>query len=157
MYPICLRYCKDEASAADALQVGFIKVFKNINSYNEIGHFGGWVRKIIVRTALDQIRKDKVHMSFDLENISELNHSYSMTLDFDDFNYNQLLSFLNSLPDGYRLVFSMFVLDDMSHAEIAEALNITENTSRSQLYKARKMLQSILKEKNYKTKEYINH
>jgi RNA polymerase sigma-70 factor (ECF subfamily) len=144
MYPICLRYCKDEASAADALQVGFIKIFKNISLFRGEGSFDGWIRKIIVRASLDQIRKDKVAFSQDLELVNESNYSYTMSMDFDDFNYKQLLSLLASLPQGYQLVFSMFVIDELSHAEIAEALNISESTSRSQLFKARKMMQSLI-------------
>jgi RNA polymerase sigma-70 factor (ECF subfamily) len=81
MYPICLRYCKDEASAADALQVGFIKIFKNISLFRGEGSFDGWIRKIIVRASLDQIRKDKVAFSQDLELVNESNYSYTMSMD----------------------------------------------------------------------------
>lgn len=149
MYPICLRYCKDKSSAADALQVGFIKIFKNISSFRGDGSFEGWIRKIIVRASLDQIRRDKDSFCQDIELVNESQHSYNMNMDFDDFNYNQLLSMLATLPQGYRLIFSMFVIDEMSHIEIAEALNISDSTSRTQLFKARKMMQSLIKEGSY--------
>lgn len=149
MYPICLRYCKDEASAADALQIGFIKIFKNISMYRGEGSFEGWMRKIIVRSSLDQIKQDKAAFSQDLELVNENQHSYSLNMDFDDFNYKQLLSMLATLPQGYQLVFSMFVIDEMSHIEIAEALNISESTSRTQLFRARKAMQSLIKEGSY--------
>jgi len=156
MYSICLRYCKDAASAADALQLGFIKVFKNIGSFKGDGSFEGWIKKIIVRAAIDQFNKDKKQLFYDLDNINEKNYSYDLKLDFDNFDYNQLLNLIEKLPDGYRVVFSMYVLDELSHKEIAAALNISLNTSRSQLLKARKLLQSLIKNNPYLVSKYLN-
>jgi RNA polymerase sigma-70 factor (ECF subfamily) len=149
MYPICLRYCKDEASAADALQKGFIRIFQKVSLFRGEGSFEGWMRKIIVRSALDQIKRDKAAIYYELDHVNENEISYNMNMDFDDFNYQQLLSMLATLPQGYRLVFSMFVIDEMSHAEIAESLKISESTSRTQLLRARKTMQSLIKEGSY--------
>lgn len=144
MYGICLRYCKDDSTAAEALQTGFIRVFKNLNSFRNEGELGGWIRKIIVRSAIDQIKKEKISFCDDLTIIDELDNSYTMEISFDSFNYDQLIGLLNRLPKGYKMVFSMFVLDELDHSEIAATLGISEATSRTQLFKARKMLQSFI-------------
>ena len=146
MYSICLRYCKHEAAAADALQNGFIKVFKNIASYRSEGDLGGWIRKIIIRSAIDQLKQEKITLSDDLNVIDELVHSYTEDVAFDSFTYEQLIRLIDRLPKGYKMVFSMHVLDEMDHCEIAETLSISEVTSRTQLFKARKLLQSYIKE-----------
>ena len=149
MYSICLRYCKDEVSAADALQVGFIKVFKNLSKYNYTGQLGAWIRRIIVNACLDQINLDKRHFATELNIDTDSEQEYHMDLMFDDFNYKRLLSLLNKLPEGYRVVFSMSVLDELTHSEIAESLNISVSTSRSQLLKARKQMQQLIVSDKY--------
>jgi len=145
MYSICLRYCKDGSSAAEALQVGFIKVFRSITNYQGAGSLGAWIRKIIVNACLDQIKLDKRHFSDEIDSAAFAEYSYELEHEFDDFNYQQLLRLLDQLPMGYRVVFTMNVLDEMSHAEIAAALNISVSTSRTQLLKARKAMQSLIK------------
>lgn len=146
MYSICLRYCHDQASAADALQEGFIKVYKYLNSFNNTGNLYSWIKKIIVRSCLDQIKKEKANFSIDIDQISTVDHHYELDLNFDDYTYNKVLQVLNKIPQGYKIVFSMYVLDEMSHSEIASMLNITESTSRTQLYKARKLIKKNLVE-----------
>ncbi|MBK7096070.1 MAG: sigma-70 family RNA polymerase sigma factor [Saprospiraceae bacterium] len=146
MFGICLRYCRDDTIAAEALQTGFIRVFKNLSSFRNEGDLGAWIRKIIVRTAIDQVKKEKLSFSDDLTMIDELDNSYTMDFSFDSFNYDRLISLLDRLPKGYKMVFSMFVIDELDHSEIAETLGISEATSRTQLFKARKMLQSLIVE-----------
>jgi RNA polymerase sigma factor (sigma-70 family) len=146
MYGICLRYCKDDSAAAEALQTGFIRVFKNLDSFRNEGELGAWIRKIIVRSAIDHVKKEKISFYDDLSIIDELDNSYTMDFSFDSFNYDQLISLLDHLPKGYKMVFSMFVIDELDHSEIAETLGISEATSRTQLFKARKMLQSLIAE-----------
>lgn len=148
MYSICLRYCHDPASAADALQMGFIKVFQNVERINDFASLGGWIRKIIIRSAIDEIKKKKALFYDDIENINENNFSYTIDFDFDDFTVSQLKKLIDQLPEGYKLVFSMFVLDDMTHKEIGDTLNISESTSRSQLFRARNMMQDFLSNKS---------
>ncbi len=144
MYSICLRYCHDPASAADALQEGFIKVYKYINSYNKSGNLYSWIQKIIVRSCLDQIKKEKSHFSIDVTEMNSIDHNYEIDFDFDDYTYNKVLEILETIPSGYKIVFSMYVLDELSHKEIAVLLDISESTSRTQLYKARKLIQKKL-------------
>jgi RNA polymerase sigma-70 factor (ECF subfamily) len=146
MYGICLRYCKDEFVAAEALQTGFIRVFNKLRSFRNESEPGAWIRKIIIRSAIDQVKKEKIAFSDDLSMVNEPDNSYTADFSFDSFDYDQLISLLDRLPKGYKMVFSMFVLDDLDHREIADALGISEATSRTQLFKARKMLQSFIVE-----------
>lgn len=148
MYSICLRYCSDDHQAQDALQNGFIRVFRNLNKYRFDGPLGAWIRKIIIRSAIDQIGLNKKYQSLftdvELDSITDQGVEWS-----DDMTYNQILKLVDNLPPGYKMVFTMYVLDDMSHAEIAEILHITESTSRSQLKKARSLIKKQMLEKNY--------
>ncbi len=154
MYSICLRYCKDCSSASDALQMGFIKIFKNIHKFRNDGSLGGWIRRIIINESLGILRIAKSKFTHDLEAVNDIDMSVEIDLDFDDFNYKRMINLINQMPDGYRAVFSMAVLDNLSHREIGEILNITENTSRSQLLRARKMMQEKILSDNYLVSEY---
>lgn len=148
MYSICLRYCSDDHQAQDALQNGFIRVFRNLNKYRFDGPLGAWIRKIIIRSAIDQIGLNKKYQSLftdvEVDSITDQGVEWS-----DDMTYNQILKIVDNLPPGYKMVFTMYVLDDMSHAEIADILHITESTSRSQLKKARSLIKKQMLEKNY--------
>lgn len=148
MYSICLRYCSDDHQAQEALQNGFIRVFRNLNKYRFDGPLGAWIRKIIIRSAIDQIGLNKKYQSLftdvEVDSITDQGVEWS-----DDMTYNQILKIVDNLPPGYKMVFTMYVLDDMSHAEIADILHITESTSRSQLKKARSLIKKQMLEKNY--------
>lgn len=149
MYSICLRYQNDVSSANEALQRGFIKVFENLHKYKDQGNLGGWIKTIIVRTCIDMIKEQKKIRFEDIDQIREMASKESEHYqDFSHIDYKALLTLLEQLPLGYRTVFSMYVLDEMKHEEIAKTLKITVGTSRSQLSKARKMLQELVK-KNY--------
>ncbi len=154
MYNICLRYCISPDAAADSLQNGFIKVFKNLKQYNGEGELGAWIRKIIVRSSLDQLKINQNNFTEDLALSPEIESSEDPQLSFDTFDYDRLINLLNTLPIGYKMVFSMFVLDDMSHKEIAENLNISVATSRTQLLKARKQLKKNISKDPYLAKRY---
>ena len=125
------------------LQDGFIKVFKYIGTFKFEGSFEGWVRRIMVNTAIEHIRKKKqVHVFDDVENIiespeSELNITGKL-------NEKELLKMVRLLPDGYRTVFNMYVIEGYSHKEIAETLGIAEGTSKSQLSKSKEFLKTLL-------------
>lgn len=148
MYSICLRYCPDQHSAQDALQNGFIKVFKNLDKYRNDGALGAWIRKIIVRASIDQLDLQKKHRT--LFTTDEVESHTDIIEDWhESMTYDELLKLINKLPLGYKMVFTMYVLDDLSHAEIAESLKITESTSRTQLKKARTLIKKQLLEKNY--------
>ena len=143
MYAICLRYMNNEDEAKDALQEGFIKVFKNIDKFRFTGSFEGWLKRIFVNTSIEQIRKRKVHLDVnEMKGDLQLIDSSSATSTMDA---EKMMKLVQQLPEGYRTVFNMFVVDGYSHKEISAELEISESTSKSQLFKARKQLQVWLK------------
>ena len=143
MYSICLRYMTNEDEAKDALQEGFIKVFKNISKYTFLGSFEGWLKRIFINTSIEQIRKRKMHLDVDEININQVRLTESIKT--GSLDAEKMMALVQQLPAGYRTVFNMFVVDGFSHREISEHLGINENTSKSQLFKARKQLQVWLK------------
>lgn len=144
MMAVCLRYMGTRDDAEDILQEGFITLFSRLDSYSGEGSFEGWARKIFVNTALMNLRKkDALKMSEDLE--TAWNVSSDGVSQIQSAGYHELLKLIASLPTGYRTVFNLFVVEGYSHKEIAQALGITEATSRSQLQRARVMLQDKIK------------
>jgi RNA polymerase sigma factor (sigma-70 family) len=139
MMGVCVRYSRDRMEAEDLLQECFIKVFMNISTFKNEGPIELWVRRIIINTSIKRYHK----MSYQNESPSsdlmpdKLN-DYSA---YDTILYDELLGLVNSLPDGYRVVFNLYAIEGYSHKEIADLLNIKEATSRSQLVKARMVLQ----------------
>lgn len=144
LYPICLRYCKDEQSASSALHNGFLKIYKYISSLDDFNKLVAWMNRIIVNASLDQLKADK---KFSFVEISDEHFEHDDSVEKTGTVQDKYLPLLKLLPNGYRLVFSMRVLEEFSHKEIAQTLGITENTSRSQLMKARKMLKRIIDQK----------
>jgi RNA polymerase sigma factor (sigma-70 family) len=142
MMTVCLRYARHRAEAEDLLQDGFIKVFDNMRQFEGKGSLEGWIRRIMVNTALKSISK----LAFQRENIGTegmIESSVTPSV-LSHLSEQELLGLISKLPSGYRTVFNLFVLEDMSHREISEILGIEESTSRSQLVKARNMLQSFV-------------
>ena len=142
MLGVCMRYARNNADAEDMLQDAFIKVFDKIKQFKGEGSFEGWIRKIVVNTALKKytlIRYDKEiigHEGVDAE------HFFSTEqVAYSHLSEKELLQLVNKLPDGYRFVFNMYVIEGYSHDEIATLLGIQSGTSRSQLAKARMLLQ----------------
>lgn len=146
MYAICLRYMGDRDAAEDILQDGFVTLFSKLDSYSGAGSFEGWARKIFVNTALMSLRKKDV-----LKNSDDVDAAWNITSDepsaIQKIGYADLLEMISKLPPGFRTVFNMYVIEGYSHKEIAEALGISETTSRSQLQRARMLLQSKIKER----------
>ncbi len=143
---ICMRYTNNTDEAYDILQDTFIKVFEKIISYKNEGSFEGWLKRICVNTALDHIRRNKMDkFTDDVDSVQFKLSSSQGTL--DDLLAEDLMEILKSLPVGYRTVFNMYVIDGYSHKEIADHLNITESTSKSQFSRARAILQKIIIEK----------
>lgn len=138
MYGVCLRYYPNAEIARDILQDGFIKVFENIHSFRFEGSLEGWIRRIMVNTALEYHRKKKDDRAVNLSNAS-LIIDENWTLNND---YQFLLSIVSSLPKQYRLVFNLYAIEGYSHIEIAKLLNITESTSKSNYSRARAILRS---------------
>lgn len=145
MMSVCLRYLKNKQEAEDVLQDGFVKVFDKLDSYVSSGSFEGWIRRIMVNTALDQIRKNN-KFSFS-ENVDELGYKLGKDSTIQgDLAANDLLKMINEMPQGYRVVFNMFAIEGYSHKEIAKTLGVTENTSKSQFARARAYLKNKLEE-----------
>ncbi len=144
MLSICRSYVSDLQHAEDCMLKGFVKVFKNIDSYKSEGSFEGWIRRIMVNECLDFIKLNKRMMYLDELEIKEESEDFEE--DISDLNAQELL---DQLPESYRTVFNLFVLEDFSHKEIAETLFISEATSRTQLVRAKnKLKELILNQKN---------
>ena len=146
LFGVCLRYTGNQFDAEDVLQEGFVKIFKNIGMYSEEKSFEGWIRRIMINTAITFYRRnlkhayhDDVDESFDLHGDIGPDHS-------TDFSKEELMKAINALPSGYKMVFNMYVIEGYKHKEIAEALDIDINTSKSQLSRAKKYLQRELLE-----------
>ncbi len=150
MYALCRRYISDKDEIKDTLQEGFIKVFENIGSYRGEGSLEGWVRKIIVNTALTTLRKSKSSIFVRIEETEEetnttlTEENQEDALFNTDFNKEDLLSAIEDLPTNYKIIFNLFCLENYSHREISEMLSITEESSRTRLNRARKILQEKL-------------
>lgn len=143
MMAVCYRYSKNQEEAEDILQDGFIKIFKNLESYNFIGSFEGWIRKIMVNTALDHIRKNsKFLLDTQLEQVDY--HLGKEDLALDNLMVEDLLEIISKMPEGYKVVFNMFAIEGFSHQEIANSLGISESTSKSQYMRAKAFLKAKL-------------
>lgn len=139
-----MRYVGDRVVAEDVMQEGFITLFTRLDSYKGEGSFEGWARRIFTTTSLMYLRKkDALKMSDELETVKGM--KTETTSQIQDIGYKELMDLIMSLPTGFRTVFNMYVIEGYSHKEIAEILDITETTSRTQLSRARLWLQSRIK------------
>lgn len=144
MMALCLRYMGDRETAEDVLQDGFVTLFSKLGSYLGEGSFEGWARKIFVNTALMSLRKnDVLKQTDDIDAAWDLSSSEPSAI--DRLSYGELTGLVASLPPGFRTVFNMYVVEGYSHKEIAQELGISEVTSRSQLLRARALLQEKIK------------
>jgi RNA polymerase sigma factor (sigma-70 family) len=142
MYGICYRYVKDPMLAEDILITAFTKIFEKIEQFKSEGSFEGWVRRIIVNEALTFLRLNRtMYIETELEQ-ADREPDYDQL--GDHLEAEDLLTMISTLPPGYRIVFNMYAIDGFSHKEIAEQLGISENTSKSQLSRARTFLQKLL-------------
>ena len=147
MFGVCLRYAKNKMEAEDIMQEGFIKVYQNLKNFRGDGSLEGWVRRIMVNTSINYYKSNlKYLQTMDIDDVS---HQGSFSVDgTDNMGLKTLLSLIQKLPEGYRVVFNMYVIEGYSHKEIADALGISENTSKSQLSRARKALQTKIEKIN---------
>jgi RNA polymerase sigma-70 factor (ECF subfamily) len=139
MLTVCLRYARHRMEAEDILQDAFIRVYDHIGQFEFKGSLEGWIRRIVVNTALKKYNQK----SFRDEAIG-IDEGYDQSLEpsiYSDLHEEELLNVIAQLPDGYRVVFNLYAIEGYSHHEIAETLGIEESTSRSQLLKARRLLQ----------------
>jgi RNA polymerase sigma factor (sigma-70 family) len=148
MFAICLRYAKNEDEAKDLLQEGFIKIFNNLEQFSNKGSLEGWFKRIFINTCIEFHRKNQKHRFLEnIENVTEISidsHTISLLKKAD------LMKMVQGLPKGYRTVFNLFVVDGFGHNEIAQMLSISENTSKTQLFRARQILQEMILKQDLK-------
>ena len=143
MYAVCLRYASNAEEAEDILQEGFIKVFKKLNSFRGEGSFEGWVRRIFVNTAIEQFRRKRYLQPVTEKEENTIEGKYFSVL--DEMAEKDILGLVRELSPGYRTVFNMYVVEGYTHKEIADMLGISEGTSKSQLSRAKVILQDMVK------------
>jgi len=142
-----MRYCKNRIDAEDVMQDGFIKVFSQIHKFRSEGSFEGWIKRIMINAAIDNYQTN-LKRTFQAEGLGEIARSAAISdyHDDDDFpeelniRHEKLMEMIQDLPDGYRMVFNLYAIENYNHKEIASLLGISENTSKTQLLKARKVL-----------------
>lgn len=145
MLSVCRYYIKDVQQAEDVMLKGFLKVFTKLDTYKSNGSFEGWIRRIMVREAISYVRrKHRVEFS---EEHNEIQQKYSNNIK-SAMDVAQIQQLIDALPEGYRIVFVMYAIEGYKHHEIAKELGISVGTSKSQLFKARKVLQQQLNELN---------
>jgi len=146
MLGVCRQYIKDTSVAEEIMLNGFFKVFTQIKSFKNEGSFEGWIRRIMVRESISFLRKKKQIHFLDEDKIGQTTEHATYIESPLDIAYIQEL--IDALPEGYKLVFMMYAIEGYKHSEIASELEISESTSKSQLFKARKMLKKKLNEQN---------
>lgn len=152
MLGVCMRYCKSTAEAEDVLQEGFIKVFKNMRNFRKEGSFEGWIKRIMINSALDNYKSSLKHYFH--SNIEDMDEHHVLASGEESgwdppqqmVSNEKLMSLIQQLPDGYRMVFNLYAFEGMGHKEIAALMDISENTSKTQLFKARRSLKRSIRE-----------
>ena len=138
MFGVCLRYANDAHDAEDNLQEGFVKVFTNLTSFRNEGSFEGWIRRIMINVSLEKFRKkNKLFAVEDVSVYDSVNYSDDVIA---KISADDLLKLVQQLPPRYRLVFNLYVIEGLSHEEIAREMSITQGTSKSNLARAREIL-----------------
>lgn len=143
LFSLCLKYSKNYAEAEDNLHDTFITVFKKISQFKNKGSFEGWLKRIAINTALQRYRENVG--VFDIVNEEQIEDSV-IDIDDDNISLDYLLKIIQELPDRYRLIFNLYVLDGYSHVEISELINISIGTSKSNLSRARAILKSKIED-----------
>ena len=143
MYGVCLRYASNAEEAEDVLQEGFIKVFKKLGSFRSEGSFEGWIRRIFVNTAIEQFRRKNYLQPITEREEATVEGKYLSVL--DNLAERDIIGLVQQLSPGYRTVFNMYIVEGYTHKEIADALGISEGTSKSQLSRAKIILQDLVR------------
>lgn len=144
MYALCCRYVKDKMEAEDVLVTAFTKILDRIDQFKGEGSFEGWIRRVMVNESLSYLRRNKsMYIETDIE---AADHEPNYDRLENHLEAQDLLQVISELPSGYRIVFNLFAIDGYSHKEISKQLGINENTSKSQLSRARSLLQKRLLE-----------
>lgn len=151
MYALCCRYVKDSMEAEDVLVTAFTKILDKIDQYKSEGSFEGWIRRVVVNEALTWLRRNRnMYLELELE-AADYEPDYKSLS--DHLEAEDLMTMINDLPSGYRIVFNLYAIDGYSHKEIADQLGISENTSKSQLSRARAYLQKLLTDNDWKSNQ----
>lgn len=157
MYTVCLRYTKNTDKAADILQEAFIKIYRKRDLFNPDYELGGWIKRIVINEAINQYRQEKRFEFVEEEAYFEAEDDLELYIEDDQVDLKKILhEILTELPDGYRTVFTMYVLDNLKHQEIADYLGISINTSKTQLSKARKIIRKKLEAKQITRNTVLN-
>lgn len=155
MRAVSLRYAYTDFEADDILQEAFVKVFHNLKDFKFEGSFEGWIRRIVVNTALNHRKKNLNFYAFEqLDEVDENDIECDLE-ELEDTEPSQLMKIIDQLPEGYKLVFNFYVLEDYSHKEIAQMLKISEGSSRSQYSKAKKMIKKIMSRQRIEEKSSL--
>jgi RNA polymerase sigma-70 factor (ECF subfamily) len=151
MYLVCLRYTKSQMEAEDVLQDSFIKVFNNLKGYRGESRLEFWIKRIVINTAINSQRK-KLYM-YPMVDVEDLKNEFDTSKALSNFEMEDLLNMIRQLPTGCQTIFNLFAIEGYSHKEIAEMLEVSEGTSKSQFARARKLLQSKIAAED-KTESY---
>jgi RNA polymerase sigma-70 factor (ECF subfamily) len=144
MLAVCMRYSKSREDAEDILQDAFVKVFNNIENFRKESSLGYWIKRIVINTALNYHRKSVyLYPHFDIEDMHHLGEDELLV---SNYNYRDLLNLLQSLPQGCQVIFNLYAIEGYKHKEIAELLNISEGTSKSQYARAKSLIKDMITE-----------
>jgi RNA polymerase sigma-70 factor, ECF subfamily len=146
---IAMRYMKSKQEAEDVLQEAFIKVFKNLASFDQRASLKTWLTRIVINTALNMLRKEHGRVIWDIADIADVKADL---LPLQDYQFSELLSFIHQLPAGCRAVFNLYAIEGYAHREIAGLLKVSEGTSKSQYFRAKGLLQEMILSEEKKTK-----
>ena len=153
MPSLCMRYCRNRQEAEDVVQEGFIKIFQKISTFRQSGSLEGWIRRIMINQAINHIKAKKlVFQDIDPYMIGTRIADEMPVEQEQRFKPEDLRNAVHELPPGYKVVFNLYIFEGYSHKEIAHELNISENTSKSQLSRARNYLRNVLSEQSNKSK-----
>ncbi|NMM49204.1 RNA polymerase sigma factor [Marinigracilibium pacificum] len=146
MYAVCLRYSKSTLEAEDILQEAFIKVFRKISTYKGDSSLGYWIKRIVINTAINS-QRSKLYMfpMVDVEDVNIVNPAIDA---LNNLNHQDLLKMIKELPDGCRVIFNLYAVEGYKHSEIADMLEISEGTSKSQFARARQLLKEMAVQRN---------
>ena len=155
MKGVCLRYASCEDDAEDMLQESFIRIFKSLDNYKATAAFGAWVRRITVNTAIELLRKKKIRSIHETQ--AEIEGGNKVVEQMKTMELEDVLRKIQQLPDGYRMIFNLYCIEGYNHREISELLSISEGTSKSQLARAKKLLQRMIAEENEYELNQLNY